>query len=147
MISRAQLVACGLKAGSIDYWIRTRRLHKLHRRVHALGHRGLTEMGWCTAALLYAGADAVLSHLTAARAWGLVDVLPSMIDVTTARRLVASRALRLHQPGTERPTFRKSLSVTPLPRTLLDCAAVVEPGRLAALVREADYRRLLDPRA
>jgi hypothetical protein len=147
VISRAQLVACVLEAGSIDYWVRTRRLHKLHRRVYALGHRRLTEMGWCTAALLYAGADAVLSHLTAAWAWGLVDVLPSTIDVTTARRLVASRGLRLHHAGAEKPTLRKSLSVTPVPRTLLDCAAVVEPGRLAALVREADYRRLLDPQA
>ena len=60
----------------IARWLRTRRLHRLHRQVFAIGHTALSIEARLWAALLYAGTGAVLSHTTAAWIWSLIDTEP-----------------------------------------------------------------------
>jgi very-short-patch-repair endonuclease len=137
----------GVSRSSVGDWHAAGRLHRRHRGVYALGHRNLTDRGRCIEALLYAGAGAVLSHLTAAWAWDLVEELPPIIDVTTRRRIAPSEGLRIHQRRDTERVRREGLPVTLVPRTLLDCAAVLDPKHVAALLREADYQRRLDAQA
>jgi very-short-patch-repair endonuclease len=144
VISIGQLLAAGLTRRSVAVWEGNGRLHRLRRGVYVLGHRALTDRGRCWDALLYGGAGSALSHETAAWAWGLLDTLPPIIDVTTPRRAAASPGLRIHTSRHDDRSTCNGFPVTPLPRTFLDCAATLHPQRLAAIIREADYRRRLD---
>jgi Protein of unknown function (DUF559) len=53
--------------------VRSGRLHRLHQGVYVLGHRPATaEVRWA-AAVMACGPEAVLSHRSAAAAWGIRD--------------------------------------------------------------------------
>lgn len=101
------------------------------------------------AAVLAAGDDAVASHWTAARLWGLFDGPPppqadAALHVTapTFRRLdgVAPHRRRLAQA--ER-AVRWSVPVTSVARTLLDLASVMDSDALGQVTDEALRRRIL----
>src|SRR5947209_4702047 len=70
LITHDQLLASGLTRDTIVHWRRRGWLHMVHRGVYALGHTALPPLGRETAALLACGADAVLSHSSAASTWG-----------------------------------------------------------------------------
>ena len=144
VVARWQLEQCGLSAASISRWASSARLHRIHPRVYAVGHKGLSTEGHLLAAVLYAGPGAALSHASAAHWWGLLPHLPDPTNVTSSRRRRSLPDVSVHSvPGLVR-VMHKGLPVTPVARTLLDFASVASLDRTRKAVAEADYLRLLD---
>src|SRR5690348_7051686 len=66
VVSSEQLRRVGYTPQAIHHRIRTGRLHPLHRGVYVVGRPHVTDHGRWMAAILACGADAVLSHSSAA---------------------------------------------------------------------------------
>ena len=81
VIARRQMADLGISTRAVEWWQRDGRLVPLHRGVYAIGRPQLTREGRWLAAVLAVGADAVLSHLSAAVLWGMLDVDPAVVDV------------------------------------------------------------------
>jgi predicted transcriptional regulator of viral defense system len=145
VVSRAQLIDCGVSGSAIARWVATSRLHRVHPRVYAVGHSALSLDGRLVAALLYAGPQALLSHTTAGWVWSLIDAAPKRIHVTVPGRRRSLPAVRLHHSRHAETAHHRDLPVTTVARTLLDLAAVLPAGQLRRALAEADYRRLLEP--
>jgi very-short-patch-repair endonuclease len=141
--SRTQLTGCGLSDDRLARWVREWRLVRLHPGVYGVGSSPLRPEGHLLAALLYSGPGAALSHTTAAGWWELIGGYETWIHVTTPSRHRARPGLRLHRAKPERVGHR-GLPVTPVPRTLLDSAALIPFAQLRRALAEAEYRRLVD---
>lgn len=96
------------------------------------------------ASVLACGADAVLSHCSAAGLWGLQRRRRETIEVTTPRSVRSRRGIRRHcaKLPADEITERRGIAVTTVSRTLLDLAATIPTGALELAVREAEVRRL-----
>jgi very-short-patch-repair endonuclease len=144
---RAQLVALGLGDDAIDWRLAQGRLHRIHRGVYSVGHRGLTRRGRWAAALLASGAGAVLSHLDAAAVWDLARCHGPVNVTTDVRTRRGHPGITLHRvrslPAEDRAR-RDGFPVTSVARTLLDLAGVVDRHRLARLVEQAERLQLFD---
>lgn len=128
----------------IARWLRTGRLHRLHRRVFAVGHTALSIEARLWAALLYAGTGAVLSHTTAAWIWSLIDSEPTRIHLTVCGRRTSLPGVRVHHSRRVEAVEHRGFRVTPVSRTLLDLASSVTLRQLRRALAEADYGGLLD---
>src|SRR4051812_45689353 len=142
LITRRQLQLTGLSDGGIDHWIRNGRLVAVRRGVYALGHAELRREGFVLAAVLYAGDDAVLSHRSAARLWGLRPWSGAFVELTVRSHhgRDAPSDLRIHrstQLGDEEVTEEDGIPVTSVARTVLDLAAVVPAHHLRRAVERA----------
>jgi hypothetical protein len=97
------------------------------------------------------GADAVLSHHSAARAWKLDMPDSASLHVTLphdCRYRRATRDLVVHRTRVLRPGERTRfgrLPVTSIERTIVDLAPEVASGALGRLVDDALCRRLVTP--
>jgi very-short-patch-repair endonuclease len=158
VVSTAQLVQLGYSPSSAAKAARVRRLHRLDRRVYAVGHRRLSWHSWCWAAVLGAepletdegGWPAVASHLTAAYLWGLLRYRPEAMHVTAPTRRRAKRRFKVHFSSIlaeEDRAVREGIPVTGLPRTLLDLAITGRPDQMERYLERAEERGLLDVRA
>jgi very-short-patch-repair endonuclease len=126
LVTRSQLVELGFSPKAIEHRVKVGALHRAHRGVFAVASPVLQPLGAETAALLYAGDDAVLSHETAAAVWGLT-AYPSFVVITMAGRHARGQAgLRIHEVislDLRDVTIHAGLPVTSPARTLIDCAA------------------------
>lgn len=128
LVSTRQLAAAGLATASISGRVDDGRLHKVHRGVYAVGHRGVSQHGVWMAAVLAASQDgrsAFLSHRSAAELWGLLSVSRGLIDVVVrgdgGRRRRAG--IRVHRSTTvtgAATTHRLGIPVTSVTRTIHD---------------------------
>ena len=149
VIGRGQLVGLGLSASAIDRRVQCGRLHLLHRGVYSVGHRVIGVAGRRWAALLACGDGAVLSHASAADAWGIRASASATIHVTVGiGGRTRRRGIRMHRSGPLPPdevTTLDELPITTPARTLLDLAATGLRGRrLEAALDRAHLRKLLD---
>ena len=98
------------------------------------------------AAVLSIGADAVLSHRSAAALWGIRETARARIDVAVPRALRSPPAIQLHRVrlSADEVTEQRGLRVTTPPRTLLDLAAVLTRPQLERALNEAEILRLAD---
>jgi hypothetical protein len=145
VVSLAQLRGLGLNDDAVLRRCRNRRLHRVHRGVYAVGHTAVGERGRELAAVLACGPQAVLSHRSAARLWGLVASAPK-IEVTCERgRPPDGRVLdhRSSLTGADRARIQR-VPVTSVARTLVDLADVLGERRLGDAIHEAEVRRLFD---
>jgi very-short-patch-repair endonuclease len=144
LVTRAQLVALGVGPDAIDRRIAMRRLHPVHRGVFAVGHRLRTRESTWLAAVLAAGADAVLGFRSAAALWGIRQT--SKLEVIAPRKL-RRPAIETHRIVlvADEVTIERGIPVTTPARTLLDLATVVTPGHLHAAFQEAEVCRLTSP--
>ena len=149
VLSVRALRACGLDDHAIARRVRDGRLHRLHRGVYAVGHRGLTLRGRFRAAVLACGEAGVLSHFAAAAFWGFWSWQERLVDVTIVgcgtRRV---GGVRVHgSRGVERDVqVRDGIRVTTPARTLLDLAAVLPAKGLRRIVRRAQAQRAVSIR-
>jgi very-short-patch-repair endonuclease len=144
VITRAQLVECGLGNATISRWVEVGHLHRIHQGVYSVGHRALSVHGQLVAALFYAGHGAVLSHTTAAWWWRLIAARPRQIDVSIPGHKRSVAEIRIHRGVGAECVRHRGLPVTTVARTLLDFASVASKQALRRAVSEADYLRLLD---
>ena len=66
VVTLTQLTEADLSQTQVRNRLRAGRLHRIHRGVYAVGHRGLSIEGRWMAAVLAGGPRAVLSHRSAA---------------------------------------------------------------------------------
>ena len=126
----AQLEALGVESVVVARWVVDGYLHHVHPRVYAVGHRAPSAEADLTAAVLYAGPGAMLSHATALWWRGLIDRQPWPIEVSTPRRCRSLRGIKVHSRRDCRRVWHKGLPVTTLEQALLDFAAVAPLERV-----------------
>lgn len=145
VVSRSQLIELGLGSGAIDSRLRSGRLHAVHRGVYAVGHESLSQRGIWLAAVLACGEGAALSHESAATLWGLIEMSPRSVNVTSAHGRRGRAGISLHT-GTVHPGERRTrhgIPVTSVARTLLDMAERPSRKWLRRSYEEADRLGLL----
>lgn len=142
VVARRQLLADGLSVKMIERRLRSGHLDRAYWGVYWIGGAPRTKLGEWMAAVLAAGQDACLSHLSAAHLWGMTD-RSGLPHVTRASGGVNSRGFRLHHcrnSSPEEQTREQEIPVTTVARTLVELAGTLRERRLSACLNEA--RRL-----
>lgn len=149
VVSRQQLLDLGLSSACIGRRLAARRLLPLYRGVYAVGHASLDWRGRAVAAVLAVGERGVISHRSAAAAWGFLPAPDGVIEMTVTgsglrRRpgLVVHRASALDAPDVRRV---RGVPVTSPARTLVDLARAGGED-LDRAVAEAQVLRLVTRR-
>jgi very-short-patch-repair endonuclease len=146
-----QLLELGVGLGAIKYRLAQGRLYFVHTGVYAVGRRKLGWKGVVMAAVLACGPEAVLSHRSAARLWGIRPDNRRDVDVTVpSRGAHRRRGIQPHSVRKLDPrdvTVIDGVPVTTLPRTLLDLAEVVPKSHVIRAMTEAERQRIIDMRA
>lgn len=149
VVTRAQLSELGYSREAIDHRLRSGRLHLITRGVYAVGWPGLTQERRWMASVLASGPDAVLSHRSAARLWGLIRAEGPLVEVSVAGRRAGKRpGIVVHSRkvlGVEQVTRRNGIPVTAVDLTLVDLATRTTAKVLERAVNEADKLDLIDP--
>jgi very-short-patch-repair endonuclease len=149
VITRTQLLELGVTDGAIAHRLRVRRLRRLHRGVFVIAGREVGCLERWMAAVLACGADALLSHQSAAELWGIrahqVGDIAVSVGERTRRR---PRDVRVHRrrglTSLDRDVHR-GIPVTSPARTLVDLAATVRTPQLESAVNQADKLDLISP--
>jgi very-short-patch-repair endonuclease len=148
LITLAQLERAGLTASGVRKRAAKGRLHRVHLGVYSVGHRPLDLDGEKMAAVLGCGANAALSHASAAALWRLRADSGRPFDVTAPnRRGRLPVGIRAHRHGFLREpdkTSVRGIPCTSVARTLLDLAGLVDVSELRKAISEAEVRRILD---
>jgi hypothetical protein len=150
VITFDQLRALGLSADEIDYRADVGRLHRKYTEVFAVGRPDLPLDGVFLAAVLACGPDAILSHRSALRKWGLRGGGTYRVDVTAPRSIKPKRGIRLHRPlhlDALDTSIVDGIPITSIAQTLLDVAAPSYRFNVGKLLHEAAVQELLDMRA
>jgi very-short-patch-repair endonuclease len=142
------LLDAGLSSAGIDRALRSGRLFRVHTGVYATVAPELAgEDALLIAALCVAGADAVLSHGTAAWRWRIIPAPPTAIELIVQHRRKPTPGVRLHRSQL-RPadlTHNGRFPSTSVPRTLLDLAACYDQRALLRALAEAEFHHDLRP--
>jgi very-short-patch-repair endonuclease len=132
----------GLGKGAIDGRVARFQLHRVHRGVYRVGHTAPLPFAREMAALLAHGDHAVLSHRSAAAAWGLAREDDGEVSVTVPPGGCRQRpGVRVHRSSLAPEDVRRlqGIPLTSPARTLLDLAGLVDLGH-AAKWREGGRR-------
>jgi len=143
------------------------RLHRIHRGVYAVGHRGLSLDGRFMAAVLTCGTGAVISHISAAILWELLRPIDGPVHISVPSTSGRSRrsGIHLHRCSSLNPrpepspspsysqqeggrggrlltTHRHNIPVTSVARTLEDlCGSpLLEPHLIRRATRQAEIK-------
>lgn len=150
VVSLDQLRRLGVGAKAAAQRAKRGRLHRVHRGVYAVGHAGLSIEGRWMAAVLAVGADAVLSHASAAALWRLTPTLHppafnAVVEVTVpgggGKR--KRSGIRVHRSTTltdRDTTRRRNIPVTTPARTLEDLKPGLSMPQFHAALRQAEIR-------
>jgi hypothetical protein len=119
-VTRAQAHTSGLSDGAIEHKVAAGRWQRMYLGVYVTFSGPLPREARLWAAVLYAGAGAVLSHETAAELQRLIDkpTPPIHLTVPSARRVVPQNGLKIHVSRTIMADRRFPVGV--LPQTLVD---------------------------
>ena len=146
VVSRAQLLACGLGTGAIDWRLASKRIRRLHRGVYLLAPLEYPLSHPMAAVLACPGS--VVSHVSAAHLHGLLGP-PQFreVHVSVGSGQPATRpGLVVHRVGdlpADERTVREAIAVTSVARTLLDLAATQPRAGLERAVAEGLRRGLV----
>jgi hypothetical protein len=142
VVARAQLRALGLGDDAVDWQVRKRRLHRVHRGVYAVGHLNMTRNGHFMAAVLACGDKAALSHFSAAVLWGMLSGDGKIHVTAPGHRVRTGLVVHRSQLPAEEITTRAGIPVTSPARTLIDLADVAPRRTLERALDEAEFLRL-----
>lgn len=146
LVTWGQLQSLGVGRRTVDRWVASGRLRRVHRSVYVLGPQPLTRHGRWLAAVLARGPGAVLSHASAAALWGLAGDRRD-VDVTAprGRHGMGGSGIRLHRGRLSRNEWmiREGIPVTSVARTLFDLAETLGRPQLKNAWDEAGRLRLL----
>jgi hypothetical protein len=134
----------GISEAMLSEWISEGYLYRELPGVYAVGHRVAAIEADLSAALLYAGPGAMLSHATAAWWWRLTQRRTTPIAVSTARQRRSLTGVRVRGRRSIDRVWRNRLPVITVPQTLLDYASQAAFEDVRYVLAEADYHRLLD---
>jgi Protein of unknown function (DUF559) len=143
-IHARQLRELGIGRSRVARWIADGYLHPDDLPgVYAVGHRAPSVEGDLSAALLYAGEGAVLSHATALWWYGILDHRPFAIEVSTPTRARSQKGIKVHARRDLRRHWEQGLPITSVAQALLDFAATAPLHRVRYAVAQAEYHELL----
>jgi very-short-patch-repair endonuclease len=153
LVARRQLLDLGLSPKAIECGLAAGRLHRTAwRAVYLVGRPELTEYGRIMAPVLWAGPDAVLSHLSAAWLWRIRNGRTTEIHLSmpAVRRRTGGRGVTVHRRrlSSRDVTRQRGIPVTTPIRTLIDLAATTEDRhRVERDLDQADARNLVKAEA
>ena len=143
-VSAAQLAALGIETVGVARLMADTYLHPVLPRVYAVGHQAPSVEADLTAAVLYAGPGAMLSHATALWWHGLIENRPWPIQVSTPRRCRSLHGIRVYSRRTCEREWHRCLPTTTIERALLDFAATAPLERVRHVLAVADFKDVLD---
>jgi very-short-patch-repair endonuclease len=150
VITRGQLLECGLSRQAIKHRVKRGRLHPVWRTVYAVGRPALTREGRWMAAVLRSGEGAVLSHASAAALWGVGTDRDEIEVSIPMSRSVRAAPIRVHRRRSLRQTditTERGIPVTSPLRTVVDLAVRLDRLALEAVVNDLDGLGLIGPEA
>jgi predicted transcriptional regulator of viral defense system len=150
VVSLAQLRALGIGSRAVQLRAQNGRLRRVHRGVYAVGGATLPRQGRWLAAVMACGPGAVLSHVSAAVHWNLLNYEPPRPEVTAPASRAGAPGIRLHRSHSldaQDTTDRGGIPTTTVHRTLLDIAAQVPQHHLERALAQAERLQLYDHRA
>ncbi|HWV88273.1 MAG TPA: type IV toxin-antitoxin system AbiEi family antitoxin domain-containing protein [Capillimicrobium sp.] len=142
-----QLRDLGIATGTIGRATERGLLLRLHQGVYAVAHTALRAEAHRLAAVLACGPGAVLSHASAAAAWGLVSDHGARFEITTPTARGRTRPRfkvyrRVLHPADR--TVLDAIPITTVSRVLLDVAATRPPRVLDRAMERSEELRLFD---
>ncbi|HWH19185.1 MAG TPA: type IV toxin-antitoxin system AbiEi family antitoxin domain-containing protein [Solirubrobacterales bacterium] len=145
VVTRAQLLDLGMPPGAIRSRVEGGQLHRLWAGVYAVGRPDVDQLGRFKAATLACGADARLSHLSAAALWRLRPRVGGPIDVVVPDVVVRRRTgIRLRRRAQLGPTrFVRGIPVADPTSVLIDLAGDLSTEEVEDAVNEADRLDLI----
>ncbi len=150
VIALDQLMAVGLSEPAVWKAVAAGRLHRIHRGVYAVGRPDLTFRGRCMAAVLACGAEAFISHATAAALRAIRPSSAARLDVTVMHESpIARPGIRAHRHPDLTPadvTVVDGIPCGSVSLTLLGLATFLHEDRLERACDQAAVMRLLDMR-
>jgi very-short-patch-repair endonuclease len=149
-IARRQLRAAGVSSAAVTWLVKRQRLFSSLRCVFAVGQPAPAELTAETEALLAMAEGAALSHLSAARLWGLAAPDPqAAVDVlVAARQSAAMSGVTVHRSRCLAPVdlrIHRGLPVTSPARLLLDLADDWTERQVERAFDQALVERILRP--
>jgi hypothetical protein len=147
VVSQRQLTELGYSEGGVARAVRSGRLHRLNRGVYGVGHPAVSRHGRYLAAVLTSGEGAMISHESAAWLWGLSPTWLQVPEVTVPARGHNRAGIQVHHSTILEEEDRaevEGISVSAVPRTLLDIGARQSDKQLERLVEKAERMALLD---
>jgi very-short-patch-repair endonuclease len=150
VVSLAQLRALGIGARAAQRRAEAGRLRRVHRGVYAVGGAVLPREGRWLAAVMACGPAAVLSHLSAAVHWNLLNYDAPQPEVTAPASRRGAPGIRLHRTHSldaRDTTKHQGIPITTVHRTLLDVAADAPQRHLERALAQAERLQLYDHRA
>jgi very-short-patch-repair endonuclease len=153
LVCLSQLGELGIGRSAMRHRVAKGALHVVLPSVWAVGAPVLQPLGAETAALLYAGDDAVISHDSAAALWGLT-ASPSFVAITMMGRNIKPqpgvRVYRVKALDIRDVRIHQGFPVTEPARTLIDCAAgpmidqLLNEARALGLVTDRQVHEAMD---
>ena len=126
LVTRTQLRELGLSPAAIDRRLGIGRLAVVHPEVYLIGGSARSRSQELLAAVLSMGRGAALSHLSAARLWGMLSGSPQ-IHVATPRPRWKDKPFIVHRSTDLGPRYVvevEGIPVTTPARTIVDLGAV-----------------------
>jgi very-short-patch-repair endonuclease len=145
-VSREQLLGAGVSSSAIARRLRNGQLERVHPGVYRLPHTADLPLAVEAAALLACGAEAALSHHSAATLWRLRrgTARPVHVTIPADRGGPDLSGVKLHRSGTighADVCIHDGLPVTSPARALLDVAAALTDRDVERLVDEGLFVR------
>lgn len=149
LVGSDDLRALGITRHLVHDWVTQGYLFPRHRGVYSVGHHLLSRRGELLGALMAAGEDAFLSHVTGLGVHGAWSRSTREIHVTVPVSGCNSRGnLRLHRtkhpPHPGEVVIRNGLQVSSVERALVEVAPAISRKVLDALIAELARREQLN---
>lgn len=145
VITFAQLTALGFGRGRIESWVRSGRLHRVHRGVYVVGTPSPAVLAPDLAAVLACGGGAYLSHEHSLALDGLIRAADER-HVTVVGRDIDVAGVRTHTACLldRRDTrISRGIPATSVARALVEVAGTHSPEAVADAVERAQVKRLV----
>jgi very-short-patch-repair endonuclease len=141
-VAAFQLRHVGVGATTAARWTRAGYLYCVLPHVYGVGHLAPSRDADLWAAVLYAGPDAALSHVTAAHWRELAEFPGSVIHLSTPRACASLPGIAVHsRRGRLQREIVNGMPVTTVAQTMLDVAASTSDLKLVRkMLAEIEYR-------
>lgn len=144
LVARHQLIHLDVPDGTIAWWVRSGYLYPRLPGVYAVGHGASSIQADLTAALLWAGPGAMLSHACGAWWLGLARRAPPKIELCTPRERRSRPGIVVHGRCPFDRDWHHDLPVVPMTELLRQFATVAGINELRRALAEVEYRGWLD---
>jgi very-short-patch-repair endonuclease len=147
VVTRRELLGAGLSERWIERRIERGALIRVFPSVYRVGHRAPSVEARYMAAVKACGKEALLSGVSAAWLWGLINGAAPAPEVTapTERRIKGIATRRRRRMNPRDATLHRGIPVTTVPATLVRVSSLLSFDGLARAAHEAAIRHQTTP--